>query len=45
MRNLLVALALVVAGVVVAGSTEAQEKMKLPLGLQADAVFIPNDNP
>ena len=45
MRNLLVALALVVAGVVVAGPTEAQEKMKLPLGLQADAAFIPNDNP
>ena len=45
MRHLLVVLALVVTGVVVAGTTEAQQKMKLPLGLQADAAFIPGDNP
>jgi len=45
MKNILVVLALVAAGVVVAGTTEAQQKMKLPLGLQADAAFIPGDNP
>jgi cytochrome c peroxidase len=45
MRHLLVVLALVIAGVVVAGKAEAQQKMKLPLGLQADAAFIPGDNP
>jgi len=45
MRHLPVVLALVVTGVVVAGTTEAQQKMKLPLGLQADAAFIPGDNP
>ena len=45
MRNLLVVLALAIAGVVVTGTTQAQQKMKLPLGLQADAAFIPDDNP
>jgi cytochrome c peroxidase len=45
MRPLIVVLTIAVTSVVVPGTTEAQQKMKLPLGLQAEAAFIPGDNP
>jgi len=36
---------LVVAAVIGSGAAKAQQKLKLPLGLQGDAAFIPDDNP
>src|SRR5262249_22225796 len=40
-----VVLPLIAAYVVSMNVAKAQEKLKLPLGLQADAAFIPDDNP
>lgn len=45
MRNLLVIAVALVLNVVDAGVSEAQESIKLPLGLQVEAAFIPDDNP
>ena len=45
MRVTRLLLALFVVAAVAPGMVKAQEKLKLPLGLQEDAAFIPDDNP
>src|SRR5262249_45579696 len=42
---LMVVLSLMATYVVSIHVAKAQEKLKLPLGLQGDAAFIPDDNP
>src|SRR5262245_61287383 len=42
---LLLVLPLIAAPVVSMQVAKAQEKLELPLGLQGDAAFIPDDNP
>jgi cytochrome c peroxidase len=45
MKHYLTVFVISVAVILIAGTTQAQQKVKMPLGLQADAAFIPDDNP